>query len=200
MWFSGFPHLVFMAAILCTLAAAERDRAVRYATTLKLEFSKPEKGWKQVKGPGDFFAEVYVSRQDKYISVSQMLNPGGIFDSYEALLSIWERESGLSAGQLRRIKYYDVNEESDVSIFDDIFTAFDYDPSQDEGIPEISIERDNDLYKDQWKSLRTTTFGSDAIDICTEFEETDGLYIESFDIGREGYNERWIRVNFEMNH
>ncbi|KAL2889445.1 hypothetical protein HOO65_030946 [Ceratocystis lukuohia] len=197
MWFSGLPRLAFMAAMLCSLAAAERNRVVSSASELELEFSRPDDGWKQVKGPGKFFADVLVSEEKKYILVSQMRNPGQIFDSYEALLSIWERESGLSAGQLRRIKYYDVNQESDVDIFDEIFTAFDYDPSQDDRIPEISIERDSDLYEYQWKSLRRTSFGSDAIDICTEFEETEGLRIESFDIGMEHYNKRWIRVNLE---
>ncbi|KAL2889448.1 hypothetical protein HOO65_030949 [Ceratocystis lukuohia] len=198
MWFSGFPRLVFMAAIL---SAAKKDRVVRYASTLKLVFSSPgDDGWKLVKGPGDFFAEVYVSQVDKYIAVSQMLNPGQVFDSYEAVLSIWEHESGLGAERLRRIKYYDVNHESDISIFNDVFTEFGYDPKEEEGIPEVSIERENDLYDYQWQSLRRTSFGSDAIDICTEFQETDGLYIESFDIGRDGYNGRWIRVNFEMNH
>ncbi|PHH53456.1 hypothetical protein CFIMG_008219RA00001 [Ceratocystis fimbriata CBS 114723] len=199
MWFSGFPRLVFMAAMLCTLAAAKKSRVVRYASTLKLDFSSPDDdGWKLVKGPGDFFAEVYVSEDDKYIAVSQMLNPGHVFDSYEAVLSIWERESGLSAGELQRIKYYDVNRESDISIFNEIFTAFGYHPAEEQGIPEISIKRDSDVYQEHWWSLSRTTFGSDAIDICIEFKETNGLYIQSFDIGRTGYDARWIRVNFEM--
>ncbi|KAL1887444.1 hypothetical protein Cpir12675_006539 [Ceratocystis pirilliformis] len=187
-----------MAAMLCTLAAAERNRAVRYASVLELEFFDSGNGWKQIQGPGDFYAEVFVSREDKYIAVSEMLNPGREYDSYEALLSIWEHESDISAGQLQSIKYYNVNKESDVGIFDDVFASFDYDPNEDYKISDISIERESTIYNHHWKALRTTTFGSDAIDICTEFKETDGFYIQSFDVGRTGYNGRWIRVNFKV--
>ncbi|KKF92425.1 hypothetical protein CFO_g5223 [Ceratocystis platani] len=123
-----------------------------------------------------------------------MLNEHNVLDSNEALLSIWEREAKLSAGRLQRIKYYDVNEMSDVSTFNNIFQAFGYDPNADEGIPEIKIARDDTAHQ----HLRETTFGSEAIDICTEFKETEGMYIAGFDIGRDGSDGRWIRVNLFM--
>ncbi|KAL2889446.1 hypothetical protein HOO65_030947 [Ceratocystis lukuohia] len=197
MLFLGLPRLVLMAVMLCTLAAAAGDRVIPYTTSLGLEFSsRANDGWRLVKGPDGFSAEVYVSSDDKYIAVSHMVYDDGKYDSYEALLSIWERESGFGASRLQRIKYYNVNKRSDISIFDQIFARFDYDPEEDD---EISIKRDDELYADHWMSLRSTTFGSDAIDICTEFKETEGMYIASFDIGKTGYDGRWIRVNFEMN-
>ncbi|KAL1886052.1 hypothetical protein Cpir12675_006888 [Ceratocystis pirilliformis] len=111
-----------------------------------------------------------------------MLNVDNEFDSYEALLSIREHETKLSAGRLRRIKYYDVNQMSDVK--------FEYDPNEDDDIPKISIERDAAVYNHLWKSLRQTTSGSDAIDICTEFKETEGMYITGFDIGKDSADGR----------
>ncbi|KAL2889437.1 hypothetical protein HOO65_030938 [Ceratocystis lukuohia] len=192
MWLPGFSSLVFMISICCTLIAAKDD--IHEASDLGLEFFEPKRGWMKVTSPDGFFAEVYISAGAGYVAVSGMIN-GNSVTSYEALLSTWKHEAGNSAAYIREIKYY-VDRSADITTLDKAFREFDYKPEEEDEIPEISIKRGTRLYGHLWESLRGTSYGSDAINICTEFEETDGLYIESIDFGRSSRNARWIKFNF----
>ncbi|KKF94062.1 hypothetical protein CFO_g3585 [Ceratocystis platani] len=123
-----------------------------------------------------------------------MSNDENLVDSDEALLSIWEHDSGLDAGELRHVKFNNIDLDSDVEVLDEAFEKFGYDPRKPNNynIPAIAVQKSNTV----WDSLRTTSFGQDAIKMSTRYRGTKNLYIQSFDIGRAGRDERWARVNF----
>ncbi|PHH49113.1 hypothetical protein CFIMG_006449RA [Ceratocystis fimbriata CBS 114723] len=95
-----------MAAMFSTQVLAG-DRKVRTLSSLGLEVDeRGGTGLKHVTNSEGFFAQVLVSVTDKAIAVDAIENPKGSFDSYEAILSIWEDQSKLDVGSLEQIKYY----------------------------------------------------------------------------------------------
>ncbi|PHH54707.1 hypothetical protein CFIMG_003444RA [Ceratocystis fimbriata CBS 114723] len=133
------------------------------------------------------------------MEVSYLINHNGILDNNEAILSIWERQSGFEVGRLREIKYDLILNPDDIQVLDSSFRLFGIDPDLEgnENIPQLTIERGTKLYSSSWDSMRdSTSFGSDSINICTQFIETAGFYIEAFGFGREGVNNRWVKITF----
>ncbi|PHH53450.1 hypothetical protein CFIMG_008224RA00001 [Ceratocystis fimbriata CBS 114723] len=120
MWFSSFLQLGFVATMFYSPVTAT-DRPVQHVSDLKLEFSDSPQGWRLFDGPGEFSASVSVSALEKSMTISQMSNDENLVDSDEALLSIWEHDSGLDAGELRHVKFNNIDLDSDVEVLNEAF-------------------------------------------------------------------------------
>ncbi|KKF94063.1 hypothetical protein CFO_g3586 [Ceratocystis platani] len=201
MWSSTFFQLVSMTAIFSAQVMAG-DRQVTPTSDLGFEYSVSEKGLSQFKTSGGFFSQVSCSKEDKSIEIVQINNPVETLDSYEAVLSMWENQSELTVGDLRHVKYDKVITDADIQILDRAFATFDYgyDASTTKEVSAINVSRDSSIYAGIWASLRATSFGQDAIKMCTQFQLLDNFYITSFDFGKTGVNDRWITVNFEVSY
>ncbi|KAL5621345.1 hypothetical protein BROUX41_006815 [Berkeleyomyces rouxiae] len=154
-------------------------------------------GWIIASSLNGFYTEVFVSEDEGYMLISNMIQDRQ-FTNAEGLLSIWKLQTRTTARNLNYIKFVDITDESAQEALDDIWKFHRIDIVGDEDIGESTIYRpvqDDSNWK--WNTLRNTGIGGVAVDICDNFAETNGFYISSFDYGRDGgRNGRWLRINF----
>ncbi|KAL5606043.1 hypothetical protein BROUX41_006183 [Berkeleyomyces rouxiae] len=185
---------ILAAALFSTQAIAGWVRTIH---GLDLTVHVQSDGWLRVLGPDDFDAELKCDWSDKTIQINNLDNTESNVKDTEAILSIWEHHTESDAGEVRHIQYDNIAYKSVNDILDSIWEWEGEDVSAD-FISANTISRpEEDETSWRWSSLRSTRFGSDAIDICSDFEETQDLYIKSFTYGKDGAFGRWLRVNFE---
>ncbi|KAL5597000.1 hypothetical protein BROUX41_006329 [Berkeleyomyces rouxiae] len=170
---------------------------VPVAENIDLKMHTQEDGWIRATSWGGFDAEVYISKSSGYILISHLIGDGRFTDA-EGLLSMWEADTGIDAGNLKYIKYIGITDETTNTVLDSFWRNDNIDVSDEGDIGQDVIYRPEDGDSNwRWSSLRNTELGGVGLDICTEFDETSGFYISSFDYGREGgYEGRWLRINF----
>ncbi|TDZ74746.1 hypothetical protein CTRI78_v000274 [Colletotrichum trifolii] len=166
-------------------------------------FKQADDDYVRVNGPGGFDAELLIDQYDYRIVVANIENPGQAFKAREALLSVWEDQSGTSASNLRRIKYITISEPSVAGVLDAIWEAYGKDPEDEDDfyIDSMTVERpgsneENWMY--DWLRNKNP-FGSGAVSICIDYTETANHYIDSFTFGRKGYDGRWLEIEFGVN-
>ncbi|KAL2886895.1 hypothetical protein HOO65_050016 [Ceratocystis lukuohia] len=194
-----FIQSLFMAALLSTQVIAG-DKQVPRARDLALYIPKDgQYGWKEVRTTEGFFAKVYISQECKFIEVDKIENPTDDFKSYEALLSIWEHQSGLTVKSLQRI-IYDNNVGSDADIIIDALKKLGRDPVVEGAIYGVEVSRDSSDQAEIWDLLSRASFAKDAVKICTEFQEMSNRYIHSYKIGKYPDSRLWVHVVFSTKH
>ncbi|KAL2884592.1 hypothetical protein HOO65_110063 [Ceratocystis lukuohia] len=192
--FTSFK-LVFMAALFSTQAIAG-DQKVPTLSNLGLEITELEgTSLKCAKNSEGFFAQVYVTAENKAIEVEVIKNPKDSFKSYEAVLSIWKDQSKLDVGSLKQIKYSDVQGD-DFYIIDAILKKSGYDPNGEWSHSGRIISKDSPTDTKAWNLLCKASFAKDAMEMCAKFEGMEKLYVESFQVGRDDGMWRWVKIKF----
>ncbi|KAL2890645.1 hypothetical protein HOO65_010003 [Ceratocystis lukuohia] len=194
MWLLKFVQPLFMAALLSTQVIAG-DKQVPCPHDLGLNIPQHDKhGWKEVTSSDGFFATVFIAKKPSFIDVSSMQIPTATFKYYEAVLSIWADQTGLSVRNLDLITYQDVAG-PDMVIIRDALEILGYNPSGVDSVFGIDISKDSPKDTEVWNLLSTTSFAKDAVEICNEFQEMSNRYIESFRVGRYG-SDKWVSIRF----
>ncbi|KAL5621343.1 hypothetical protein BROUX41_006813 [Berkeleyomyces rouxiae] len=149
-------------------------------------------------GPKEFQTEVYLDTRDFSIEVASMSNPSGSeVSEAEALLAIWEEHTKYSPCFVQQIMYTKIKNQDAIEALNSIW--------KDEGYSENPVSTgEGTIYRPdsinsspEWTKLCNTRYGSVAIDVCSDFKETQNLYISSFNYGKDEANGIWIRINFE---
>ncbi|KAL2886893.1 hypothetical protein HOO65_050014 [Ceratocystis lukuohia] len=190
-----FIQSLFMAALLSTEVIAG-DKQVPRPHELGLYIPKDDKdGWKEVTTPDGFFAKVFAAKNPNFIEVSLLENPTGALRSYEALLSIWEYQTGLTVRSLEEIMY-DCVVGPDMDIINKALELLGYNPSGTDVIFGSEISKDSSEHSEVWDLLSTASFATDAVELFTEFQDMRNRYIESFKIGRFYDSDKWVHIRF----
>ncbi|KAL5622239.1 hypothetical protein BROUX41_006184 [Berkeleyomyces rouxiae] len=183
---------ILATALLCSTAFADFARTV---IGLDLKVTPDVGGWVYVKGKGSFNAEIHCEVASGTLEVGYLINSESKFKNPEALLAIWKEVTGTDASNMRYIEYDSVDHKTTNNVLETIWKNNGINP-KDKYIPSRKVYRPSSGETSwEWSSLRSTRHGTDVIDFCTDYEDTDKLRIESFEFGKSTILGRWLRIS-----
>ncbi|KAL5606021.1 hypothetical protein BROUX41_006193 [Berkeleyomyces rouxiae] len=185
---------ILATALLCSTAFAAYART---AADLDLKVNRESAGWVNVrdKDKSSFNAKILCEVSTGILEVSYLFNSGSKFKNSEALLAIWEDVTGTDAINVRYIIYEHIADRTTVKVLETIWNNAGINP-EDRFIDTDIVYplADGEMSLD-WSSLGSTPRGSDVMEFCTDYENTDKLRMNWFQFGRTIRAGRWLSVN-----